>query len=1435
MASPISRDSVERLYRLTPLQTGMLYHELRAGGPSPYHRQMCFDIEGDVDPAACESAWNGLLARHPLLRSVFDWERTAQPLQIVLKRQRVVFESRNADTEAAGRWREEDLRRGFDLAADPLMRVALFRLGPSRYRMIWSHPHILLDGWSGAVLMEEFGALYAAAKAGTEPSLPPAPDPDLFMAEAAARDDTEGLSHWRELLAGYEGIATLPRRPRSAQPPEMKKQRLAIDSAGSDALRALARRHGITLAVLLQAMWGLILGRWTGRRDVVFGIVTSGRGLGTPEIDRLVGMFINTLPVRVCWDPAESIGVLLDRLRRQSEASSACDHVALAAIQAASAVPDGLLDHLLVLENYPAGGGSAASVGWRVTGVEAEERSNYDFGLIVEDGETIEIALQFDAARIAPSAIERVASHWRVLAAALADRPEAPLGTIDPMGESEVEALEALCRGPRVPRDPTATLASLWHAQVDRSPEARAIVDGEVELSYAALDSAAEGVAARLRSCGAGRGEVVGLLCRRGARPIVALLGILKAGAAYLPLSPDLPDPRLAAMIEDSGCRRVLADDSGARRLEALAPGIALAIDGPPEARRAASPAAPDDDAYLLYTSGSTGAPKGVAVRHRGFCNMILAQIDGFGIRPDDAVVQFASCAFDASLSEIFMALLAGARLVVPSEAEIRDGAALLALFRTAGVTVATLPPSYLRALDGAPLDPLRVLITAGEPADPDDLRRLARRLTAFNAYGPTEASVCASWHRIEAGADYPEGIPIGRAIANMTMSVRDGEGRPMPVGAKGEIWLSGCGLARGYAGSPELNSERFPLVAGERCYRTGDVGVLRSDGEILYSGRLDFQVKLNGHRVELGEIEARLRGLPGIAQAAAVVAESPRRLLAFVVPRGPVDCGALRARLEALLPAWMIPAEIVPLPALPTTLAGKVDRRSLAASATAPIVDGGPMSPAEALVAEAFAAVLGGTGYGPDSRFSACGGDSLRAIRLLGRLRRGGSTVTLEAMLRADSVAAIARSGSRASAPTPEPQPGPVPLTPVQHWYFEADPNGSGLLAHQMLLRLPGTGEGAAKAAAALWERHDALRLRFARDVGGWTAEVRPRDAPFVSRSCELRGRDDPWGALAADAAAHLPGTAASGEPLFRATHYRSAEGDHLLLAAHHLVVDALSWRILIEDVAALLGADAPPMTSSYGQWAAALSAEESLLESERERPYWEAVAAARAAPARPAPLHTYDRTNLVEIDLGPVAPSLSERAVLAGLLARLGAALAARDGCAAERVTLSSHGRQPLAGDGLDVSRTVGWFTAEYPFVLDCGAAADAIEAALAEVPSGGVGWSVLRHLSGAPVRTAEPDIAVNFIGDIGLDAAPSLAMSERVPPVVVRGLRRTRAIEIEAARTGGRLIASIRYPRDAYPGAAVDALANLLARGPLRHHADDPVSLQRQGTAS
>jgi non-ribosomal peptide synthase protein (TIGR01720 family) len=731
---------------------------------------------------------------------------------------------------------------------------------------------------------------------------------------------------------------------------------------------------------------------------------------------------------------------------------------------------------------------------------------------------------------------------------------------------------------------------------------------------------------------------------------------------------------------------------------------------------------------------------------------------------------------------------------------------------------VVTLPPSYLRTLEGATLPSLRVLITAGEPAHRADALHYATSLRYFNAYGPTEVSVCACFHEVRADAEYPAGIPIGSPLANTTIRILDRAGRLMPRGAVGEICIGGRGLARGYQNSPELTEEKFvrsPFAGEDRLYRTGDTGLMLEDGNILYLGRRDAQVKLNGFRIELGEIESVLRACPGVCDAAATVhtvAGEHRQLSAYVVGEA-VDLDALHRHLSAVLPSHMVPPTLSRLAHLPRTIAGKIDRRALPVpDFAAPSLNRAPASAAERAVAAALQDVLGRANVGAHDSFRALGGDSLSAIKVVNRLRRIGLSIAIQQLLRLDRVAAIAefvRDTGRES----EPVRGTLPLTPIQRAFFSGRSAPLGHFNHAVLLAsVEPLRESAVQAAIdILWQHHDALRQRFPDAGRSAEAEIMDPDLPPRTRFVDLCGTANAWNVVRTDVERLHRSIDIESGPLLHVVCYRLAEGDHLLFVAHHLVTDAVSWRVLLEDIITAYGQSQcgapvrlPPKTTSYQTWARALVAYGTSDALQREAPFWQEVERSRVhpLPADGARIpHHYGQTATIGLR-SPAFGGITDSTMQAVLLAALARARAAWDGRDATRVMLTSHGRIAPMPD-IDVTRTVGWFSAEFPFVLinpgrrDILYDAEAIEHQLAKIPRCGIGYGVLRWLtSGELTMHAQPDVSVNYAGRSEQRSWAGFDISERLPGSSVGALPRTSLLELEAVIAGGLLEMSLRY---------------------------------------
>ncbi|MEU8268914.1 amino acid adenylation domain-containing protein, partial [Sphaerisporangium sp. NPDC049002] len=1022
--------TVEEALPLSPLQEGFFFHSLVDGSEGDaYVVQQVIELEGPVDGEALRRAAQGLLDRHAPLRACFRQRPDGRPVQIIAGRldlpwhevdlsARDAGEQRSlADAVAAG---ERDRR--FDLARPPLLRCALVRLGAARSLLLLTFHHIVADGWSLPVLHRELMALYEIP-AGTSPAvdgagsrgagvaaLPEVASYGAYLRRLASADRDAARAAWRAALAGLDEPTRLVDVPADGARIRPAQVRVELPEHVTARLAARAREHGVTLGAVVQSAWGLLLGRLTGRQDVVFGTTVSGRDVEVDGIESMAGLFINTLPTRFRWEPSDTLAELAGRLQDEQAQLLDHQHLGLAELQrvAGPAGSGELFDTLVVFENYPSATGIADPSGTvRITGHEFHDAVHYPLALIVKPGRRLDLRLKHHAQRLPGEAVRRIADRLTRVLHALADDPGQNAARVDLL--SEEEAARALLAGER--RDvPETTLAAAFEAQVARTPHATAVVyDGET-LSYEELDARAEILARRLRAGGAGPERVVAVAVPRSAELMVALLGVLKSGAAYLPVDVDYPADRIAYMLTDSGANTVVTTAATSPRLpdvESLTPLILDSLTGRPDTgdpMAGSRSAGPDDPAYLIYTSGSTGRPKGVVVTHRAIVNRLAWMQGEYGLRTDDRVLQKTPSSFDVSVWEFFWALCEGAAVVLAKPDGHRDPAYLATLIREQRVTTMHFVPSMLEAFLGADeitADPswavsLRRVLSSGE-ALPVAAAARWQALTGVrphNLYGPTEAAVDVTYHPYDGSAG--TSVPIGRPVWNTGLRVLDSCLRPVPAGVPGELYLTGVQLARGYHARPGLTAERFVAdpygPAGGRMYRTGDLVRRREDGVVEYLGRTDRQVKLRGNRIELGEVEAALTGLPTVAQAAVTVHGST--LVAYVVPvngkRG-LDVVALGAALADALPASVVPGAYVELDALPLTPSGKLDRSALPAPQAVRAGGRAPRDERERVLTEIFAAVLKLGEAGIDDDFFMLGGDSISSIGVSSRARRAG------------------------------------------------------------------------------------------------------------------------------------------------------------------------------------------------------------------------------------------------------------------------------------------------------------------------------------------------------------------------------------------------------------------------------------------------------------
>nr|WNA11484.1 nonribosomal peptide synthetase [Kitasatospora sp.] len=1201
----MTSSGLEDILPLSPMQEGLLFHSrYEQDGADVYAVQHVFDLAGALDAARLRAAVHALVRRHPNLRAGFRQVDSGQTVQLIPRQVEVPWEEFDLSALPAAEAEAELTRiaakehgRRFDLAEPPLLRFALVRLAGEHHRLVMTTHHILLDGWSTPILVRELTAVYDDGEAAALPRVTPYRQ---YLGWLAQQDRPAAEAAWREALTGLEQPTLVaPVDPaRAALMPERITTELAEDRTA--ALVEWARRHGVTLNTVLQTAWGLVLSRRTGHHDVVFGAVVAGRNPQLAGVESMIGLLIAMVPVRVRLDPEQSLVDAVVRLQDEQSRLTAHHHLGLAPVQQLAGLGD-LFDTSLVFENYPWGDpADLPGTGLRITPDLARGRdaTHYPLTLIAAPGHRLYLRLDyrddlFDRAE-AEALVERLI---RVLDLVVADA-DRPLGRIDLLAAEERRDL-------LVTRNDTATaldhpsLPELFRAQVAADPAAVAVVDGENALSYRELDERANRLAHLLAARGVGPERIVALALPRSADLVVAVLAVLKAGAAYLPLDPEYPPTRLAHMVTDARPLVVLATAA----TEANLPDghETLLLDDPAAladlaGRPAHDPAvelSPDHPAYVIYTSGSTGVPKGVVMPAAGLLNLLQWHHRAIGGGPGTRTAQFTAISFDVSAQEVLSSVAFGKTLVIPDEEVRRDAARFAEWLDQQRVEELFAPNLVLEALaeaaveQGRTLPRLRTVAQAGEALT---LSRLVREFhrsapgrRLHNHYGPTETHVVTA-HALGSDPDaWQLPAPIGRPIANTRAYVLDSGLQLVAPGVVGELYIAGTGLARGYLGRPGLTAERFVadpygVEPGGRMYRTGDLVRWNPDGELEFVGRADHQVKVRGFRIEPGEIEKVLTDHPDIAQA--VVVARPHepggsRLVAYVVGREVIRHEQVREFARGRLPEHMVPAAVVPLERLPLTANGKLDRAALPEPDFALSGSGREArTPQEQIVCDLFAQVLGLPRVGVDDDFFELGGHSLLATRLIARIRAAlGVELGLRTLFEARTAAAVAArldlAGPARLALTKHQLPDVVPLSFAQRrlWFLHKMEGPSATYNIPLALRLTGELDRDALRAALgdLVARHESLRTVFPEADG--TPYQRVLDTVTIEPGRTATTEADLTGRLLR--AARHPFDLAV-EPPLRADLFELSTQEHvLLLVVHHIAGDGWSLGPLATDLA--------------------------------------------------------------------------------------------------------------------------------------------------------------------------------------------------------------------------------------------------------------------------
>ncbi|CAD0226446.1 AerB protein [Planktothrix agardhii] len=1475
---PVSRD--EDLPLSFAQQRMWFLYQMDSQNPA-YNECPAIRLTGNLNIDILEQSLNAIIQRHEILRTTFPMLE-GKPIQKIapsLKVNLLIVELKDLPIEKVKEIVAQELQKPFDLTQSPLLRFTLFDLGYEDYILVPVIHHIIIDGWSKGILFKELSSFYQALLSNSAASLP---ELTIQYADFAVwqRQWLQGevlanqLNYWKKQLAAAPPLLELPTDKPRPPIPSFRGSSICfkIDSDVTEKLKSLSQKSGVTLFMTLLATLNTLLFRYSNQKDILVGTPTANRN--RQEIEPLIGFFVNTLVMRNSLEGNLSFSELLQQVRNGVLEAYANQDVPFEQVVDGLQIErslsyNPLFQVMFALQNTPL---TALDLpGLRVKSMAVENvRVKFDLTLILEEIETepgtyLEGYWEYNGDLYTAERITRLMGHFQTLLKGIVTNPQQKVGELPLLTDPEKQQILVEWNQTQVPYRDHQCIHQLFEEQVAKNPDAVAVIYEQESLTYQQLNQKANQLAHYLQSLGIKTEELVGVCVERSPLIIIGILGILKAGAAYLPLDPSYPPNRLIYMVEDSGVSVVLTQEKLANtlQLENLQK-VYLDQDWPIISQQSSDPPVSETQAknlaYVIYTSGSTGKPKGVLLAHKGVCNLATQQRKIFNIKAQSRVLQFASFSFDASVWEIFMALGSGATLVMGDSDSLLPGENLLNLLKKQKITVATLPPSALAVMPTDELPDLQSLIVAGESSSADLLKKWCQNRHVFNAYGPTESTVCTTIALIKDPQQKP---PIGKPLGNFQVYILDPCLNPVPIGINGELYIGGEGLAKGYLGQPELTNSKFisnPFNddPASRLYKTGDIVRYLADGNIDFMGRIDHQIKIRGFRIELGEIETVLSQHPQVQEGIVIAREDElgvKRLSAYVIPvTQQLTRQELRQFLQDKLPNYMVPAFLMLLDSFPLTPNGKVDRRAL----PIPEIDLhelqnyiAPSTDTETILAQIWQSVLGRERISIHDNFFELGGDSILGIQIIAKANQAGLEITPKQLFSHQTIAQLATVTEKAPVTQimQDLVSGQVPLTPIQQWFFEQNLPEPDHFNQSVLLEVPADLQPdlLKPAIAKLLYHHDALRLRFLHKQGQWQQYHSDDWESFGFKVMDLSpmSSGEQLTTMAEISEAQQRSLNLEKGPLISAIFFQLGDAGRLLIIIHHLVVDGVSWRIFLEDLLTSYHQletgkplELPLKTSSFKHWAEEIQNYAQNPEHKSYLDYW----LKQDFPSIPhLPLdyqadiksNTVAHARTVSFTLGEEqtrlllqdVPQAYNTQINDVLLTALVQAFARWTGFCDLVIDIEGHGRENVI-NSLSLSRTIGWFTSIFPVILTLknidhpGECLKSVKEQLRQIPNRGVDYGIGYYLN--PDLTIQsrlrsypkPEISFNYLGQFTRPQIGSVdwKFSKESSGSIHSPLgQRCHLIDINGIVVEGKLEMEWQYSENFHQKTTIENLAN------------------------
>ena len=1387
---------------------------------SAYNEALTIRLTGRLNIDILEQTINAIIQRHESLRTTFPMVE-GKPIQKIapsLKIKLLVVNLKDIPQEQIDKQIIEELQKLFDLTQSPLLRCTLFDLGYENYILVNVFHHIIIDGWSKSILFKELSKFYQALLSNSTVDLPELPiqyaDFAVWQRQWLQGEILENqLNYWKKQLTGAPPLLELPTdKPRPATA-NFRGHSISfqINSELTEKLKLLSQKSGVTLFMTLLAALNTLLFRYSGQDDILIGTPTANRN--RQEIEPLIGFFVNTLVLRNSLEGNPTFSGLLQQARNVVLEAYANQDVPFEQVVDGLEIErslsyNPLFQVMFALQNAPLNALKLPNLKAQYLAVE-NQRIKFDLSLFLEEIETekgsyLEGFWEYDGDLFTPERITRMVGHFQTLLKGIVANPQQTVGELPLLTESEEQQLLVEWNQTQTSYPDHYCIHQLFEEQVVKTPDAIAVIDGEKSLTYEQLNQKANQLAYYLQNLGVKTEDLVGICIERSVLMIIGLLGILKAGAAYIPLDPNYPSERLAYMLEDSAVSVLLTQENLVDTLpNYLGTIFCLDQDGkildhhPQD--NLLHPMTSENLAYVIYTSGSTGKPKGVLIQHQSLLNLVSWHQNAFDITTIDRVTQLAGIAFDASVWEIWPYLTAGACLAIVPPDLLTSPKQLQEWLIAKKITVSFLPTPLaetLIPLDWSPNCPLRLMLTGGDKLN--DFPPTSIPFTLVNNYGPTENTVVTTSVKITPDLLTEKAPPIGRPISNTQVYILDQYQQPVPIGIPGELYIGGSGLAKGYLNRPELTDSKFianpfSQKLSDRLYKTGDLVRYGNDGQIEFVGRIDHQVKIRGFRIELGEIETVLNQHPQVKEAIIIAREDQpgvKRLCAYVIASQNLTVSQLRLFLQEKLPQYMVPAFFVLLDAFTLTANGKIDRCALP-QPTLELEDEAalnlsPGTEKERILAAIWQRVLGLKNISINDNFFELGGDSILAIQIIAQANQAGLQITPKQLFSHQTIAQLATVAERVSVnqTTQDLVIGHVPLTPIQKWFFEQNWPERHHFNQSILLEVPNNLQPdlLKQTISKLLYHHDALRLRFVHKGEQWQQNHSDDCNNFAFEKVDLShlSCDEQLTKMAEISEVQQRVLNLEEGPLMAVVFFALGESGKMLIVIHHLAVDGISWRIILEDFVTIYQQlenhkplQLPPKTSSFKTWAEELQNYAKTPEFYAQFKYW----LNREFPSIcPLPL---DRQGEAQSNIVAHAKTVSftlteeqTRLLLQEvpqayntqindiLLTALVQAFGRWTGNYKLLLDMEGHGRENII-ESVNLSRTVGWFTSIFPVFLTLenlhhpGECLKSIKEQLRQIPNRGFDYGIGYYLSSdltiqSPLKNyPKAQVSFNYLG--------------------------------------------------------------------------------------